>query len=352
MPQIGICVKNLTSGGAEKQAVLLANTLVPEHSVAFIIVNGEKVHEKYLKMLSPKVKVVRFEGSRRTRSKLYHDYVKAGSLDIIFSYLTAANYYSMRAARGTTTKVVSGIRNSKLPLMKHIADALMNRWGVVASVSNCESGKRHFAKTGFKEWKIECIPNCFDPIDEYKKRPERDTVNVITVGRFVAQKDYYTAIKSISRAALECKQLRFTIIGYGELEEKLRNWVKEEGIEDITTIHINSNQIAEELRNADIYLSTSLFEGLSNSIMEGMNADLPIVATAVGDNDKLVKAEVNGYITSTGDYKSIAKHIVRLVNDSELRQQMGLKSKELLKANFTKELFAQRYNELITKLLG
>ena len=44
MPQIGICVKNLTSGGAEKQAVLLANTLVPEHSVAFIIVNGEKVH--------------------------------------------------------------------------------------------------------------------------------------------------------------------------------------------------------------------------------------------------------------------------------------------------------------------
>ena len=48
MPRIGICVKNLTSGGAEKQAVLLANTLVPEHSVAFIIVNGEKVHEKYL----------------------------------------------------------------------------------------------------------------------------------------------------------------------------------------------------------------------------------------------------------------------------------------------------------------
>lgn len=352
MPQIGICVKNLTSGGAEKQAVLLANTLVPEHSVAFIIVNGEKVHEKYLKMLSPEVKVVRFEGSRRTRCKLYHEYVKAEALDIIFSYLTAANYYSMRAARGTATKVVTGIRNSKLPLMKHIADALMNRWGVVASVSNCESGKRHFAKTGFKGEKIECIPNCFDPIEEYKKRSERDFVNVITVGRFVAQKDYYTAIKSISRASSECKQLRFTIIGYGELEDKLRNWVKEEGIEDITTILINSNQIAQELSNADIYLSTSLFEGLSNSIMEGMNADLPIVATAVGDNDKLVKAEVNGYITSTGDYKSIAKHIVRLVNDSELRQQMGLKSKELLKANFTKELFAQRYNELITKLLG
>lgn len=351
MPKIGICVKNLTSGGAEKQAVMLANTLASEHSVAFIIINGEKVHEKYFKMLSSAVKVVRFEGSRRTRCKMYHEYVKAEAPDIIFSYLTAANYYSLCAARGTATKVVTGLRNSKLPLMKHIADALMNRCGSTASVCNCESGKRHFARTGFKSSNIEVIPNCFEPIDNYQERAERSIVNVITVGRFVAQKDYKTAIKAVAEASRQCEQLRFTIIGYGELEDKVRLWVKDAGIESITTIHINSTRIAAELRDADIYLSTSLFEGISNSIMEGMNADLPIVATSVGDNEMLVKNNINGYLTATGDYRSLAQHIIELAESEKLRREMGRKSKALLEANFTRELFAQRYNELITKLI-
>lgn len=344
-------MKNLTSGGAEKQAVMLANTLASEHRVAFIIINGEKVHEKYLAMLQPAIKVVRFEGTRRKRCKMYHEYLKAEALDIIFSYLTAANYYSLCAARGTSTKVVTGLRNSRLPLMKHLADAFMNRCGATASVCNCESGKLHFARTGFKGRKIVVIPNCFSPIEDYQQRSEKSIVNVITVGRFVAQKDYQTAIKAVAKASCQCKQLRFTIIGYGGLEEKVRYWVKENGIEGITKIHINSAQIAAELRNADIYLSTSLFEGISNSIMEGMNADLPIVATSVGDNEMLVKNNINGYLTAIGDYNNIAQRIVELAENRILRQELGRRSKERLQANFTEKLFAQRYNDLIGKLV-
>lgn len=352
MPKIGICVKNLTSGGAEKQAVMLANALVPRHDVAFIILNGEKVHEKYIDMLEPQVKIIKFDGEKKERLAQYRQYIRTAAPDLIFSYLTAANYYSVRASRGTATRVVTGIRNSKLPLTKHIADAILSRWGGVASVSNCESGKRHFAATGFKRSKIEVIPNCFDPIDDYRERPEKDTVDVITVGRFVAQKDYHTAIRAVAEAARGIPKLRFTIIGYGELEAQVRGWVSEAGINDITRILINSDHISEELRNADIYLSTSLFEGISNSIMEGMNADMPVVATSVGDNEVLVEHGYNGYIDATGDYVSMARHIVKLASDASLRREMGRRSKQRLKANFTKELFAERYNELITKLLS
>lgn len=352
MPKIGICVKNLTSGGAEKQAVMLANALVTSHQVAFIILNGEKVHDKYLEMLLPEVSIIKFEGGRRDRLKQYRSYVKRSAPDLIFSYLTAANYYSVRAARGTGAKVVTGLRNSKLPLMKHLADAMLSRWGAVASVSNCESGKRHFASTGFNGSRISVIPNCFDPIDDYRARTQGDTVNVITVGRFVAQKDYRTAIRAVAGAARRCPQLRFTIIGYGELESSVRGWISEEGIENITRILINSDDITGELRKADIYLSTSLFEGVSNSIMEGMNADMPVVATSVGDNDMLVNDGVNGFLTPVGDHMALSRHIAALADDGAMRREMGRKSKELLKAGFTKELFARRYNELITKLLG
>lgn len=351
MAKIGICVKNLTSGGAEKQAVLLANALVASHDVDFIILNGGKIHDKYVDMLDSRVRLVKFTGERKERLTRYRDYVREEAPALIFSYLTAANYYSIKASRGTSTKVVTGIRNSRLPLAKHLADAVMNRWCAVASVCNCESGKRHFARTGFRGSKIAVIPNCFENIDGSVEHGTRDIVKVITVGRFVAQKDYRTAIKAVAGAYRANRDIRFTIIGYGELESSVRQWVREEGIDDITEILINSDRIADELRDADIYLSTSLFEGISNSIMEGMNANLPVVATAVGDNDMLVKPGVNGYLTDKGDSRALAAHIAHLAADRELRQQMGRKSKELLSAGFNADIFARRYNELITKLL-
>jgi glycosyltransferase involved in cell wall biosynthesis len=58
-------------------------------------------------------------------------------------------------------------------------------------------------------------------------------------------------------------------------------------------IFINPANIPDILNECDIYLSTSLFEGLSNSIMEAMVAGLPVIATDVGDNKYLVKDGFN-----------------------------------------------------------
>ena len=94
-------------------------------------------------------------------------------------------------------------------------------------------------------------------------------------------------------------------IGFGKLEQEIRRWVKEEGITDITNILINPDDISGYLSKADIYLSTSLFEGTSNSIMEGMNADLPIIATNVGDNAYLVEEGKNGHLTEKKDIDAL-----------------------------------------------
>lgn len=82
---------------------------------------------------------------------------------------------------------------------------------------------------------------------------------------------------------------KFIIVGYGELESQVRQWVNAYKVGSFTEILINPNNIPQLEYDADIYLSTSLFEGTSNSIMEGMNANLPVVCTDVGDNYCLVK---------------------------------------------------------------
>lgn len=349
---IAVFVKNLTSGGAEKQAVLLANVLSTDYDVHFVVFNAAKTHQKYLDMIheAPKVHLALLNGGHLSRFRQLCSYIKENNIGLIFSYLTAANLYACLAGSITGAKVVTGLRNAELPTGKLIVDRFLTNHMAAITIANCFSGKRNFVSHGFKERKIHVIPNCFDNISPFSSKNESETTSIITVGRFVEQKDYHTAIKSVSLAYSTHKDIRFCIIGFGKLEQEIRRWVKEEGITDITNILINPDDISGYLSKADIYISTSLFEGTSNSIMEGMNADLPVIATNVGDNACLVEEGKNGHLTEKKDVDALAKAICNLVSDKEKRQQYGRYSKCLLIEKYSTGIFRDRYLQIIKEI--
>ena len=353
MPKsIAVFVKHLTSGGAEKQAVLLTKVLSTDYDVHLVVFNAEKAHQKYLDMIheAPKVHLALLNGGYLSRFRQLFSYIKENNIELIFSYLTAANLYACLAGSITGAKVITGLRNAELPTRKLIVDRFLSNHMAAITIANCFSGKRNFVSHGFKEKKIQVIPNCIDNISPFSLKKETETIDIITVGRFVEQKDYLTAIKSVSQAYRTHKEIRFNIIGFGKLEQEIRKWVKEEGIADITNILINPDNISNYLSNADIYLSTSLFEGTSNSIMEGMNADLPIIATNVGDNAYLVEEGKNGHLTKKKDVDAIAKAICTLVSDKEKRQQYGRYSKCLLIEKYSTGIFRDRYLQIIKEI--
>lgn len=349
---IAVFVKNLTSGGAEKQAVLLAKVLSIDYDVHFVVFNAAKIHQKYLDMIheAPKVHLALLNGRHLSRFRQFCSYIKENNIEFIFSYLTAANLYACLAGSITGAKVITGLRNTELPIRKLVVDRFLTNHMAAITIANCFSGKRNFVSHGFKEKKIYVIPNYFDNISPFSSKKETETIAIITVGRFVEQKDYLTAIKSVSLAYRTHKDIRLCIIGFGKLEQKIRRWVKEEGIADITNILINPDNISNYLSNADIYLSTSLFEGTSNSIMEGMNADLPIIATNVGDNAYLVEEGKNGHLTEKKDIDALAKVICHLVSDKEKRQQYGRYSKCLLIEKYSKGTFRDKYLQIIKEI--
>lgn len=349
MIKIAIFVKNLTSGGAEKQSVLLAKALSDCYETHYIIFNGEKVHQKYMDMLKEdsKIHIHYFKGGHGARYNEFVKYLEHNNIKAIFSYLTAANFYACMAGKKVKAKVFTGLRNAELPVLKCIADRMLTNIFAEMAISNSYSGKVNFVMKGFNERKIIVIPNCFENIKPYTEKTANETLHIITVGRFVPQKDYETAIHAIAELKKKCNNIAFDIVGYGEQENQIREWVKTYKIDDITSIYINPSNIAELLDNADIYLSTSLFEGTSNSIMEAMNADLPIVATNVGDNGKLVRSEGNGYLCEKKDYSDIADKLEILANDNNLRKKMGKESKVLLKAEYSVDKFRQSYKNLL-----
>lgn len=346
---IAIFVKNLTSGGAEKQAVLLAKALAGDYEVHFIILNGDKLHHKYLDLLreDKRVNVAMFHGGHLSRFRQFVKYLKVRHISAVFSYLTAANAYACMASFCHKMKVYTGLRNAELPTLKRMADRVMANRVATKAIANCYSGKKNFSVHGFRKDKIVVIPNCFEKIQPYQVKPYHEVKHVITVGRFVAQKDYETAIRTIAEVKKKYSNIHFDIVGYGELEAQIRGWVKQYDIEDITTIYINPPHIPELLNGADIYLSTSLFEGTSNSIMEGMNADMPVVCTNVGDNGYLVENGKNGFLAEIADYKKLSESLLRLLNDDELRISMGKQSKEHLQNVYSVEIFRNRYQAIL-----
>ena len=348
---IAIIVKNLSIGGAEKQSILLAKALSEKYNISYIIFNGNKFDEKYLNWLkeSESLQVKQFCGNFIVRFVLLCGFLKKSSISIIFSYLTGANVYALCAGKIAKVKYIySGIRTVKLAFIKMYIDKYIANHFATQTVINSYSGEKYFAKKGFKENKMIVIPNCFDKIIGYVPKPNNDKIRIITVGRFVPEKDYYTALLAISELKKAgFNEILYQIVGYGKLESEIHLWIKKLQIEDIVEIYINPNNISELLNNADIYLSTSLFEGTSNSIMEALNASLPVIATDVGDNTELVKEGINGYLSTIGDSKDIMQKLGLLLSDVQLRTTMGLKSNELLQNHFSLHIFKEKYINLI-----
>lgn len=347
-----IVVKNLTVGGAEKQSILLAKALKNDFQVHYLILDGRYQEAKYMEILhaNPEIKIKAFYGSLFSRFAQYTNYLKNEKIGTIFSYLTAANVITGIAAKlAGEVSVYSGLRNAYLPPEKALADRLVANYLAEKAILNCYSGKDFFLKSGFRISKLAVISNCFDNIQPYfKKENSTDEVFIITVGRFVAQKDYETALNAINILRKTNTNIKYKIVGYGVLENDIRAKIKSLDLSEYVELLIDPKNISELLNNADIYLSTSLFEGTSNSIMEGLNADLPVVATNVGDNFKLILHGENGYLADVKSPEEIAAFLQKLVEKKSLRMKMGQRSKEHLLEHFSIENFRNNYLTLLS----
>ena len=349
--RIAIFIPTIKPGGAEKQAALLAIHLSKKHQVHFVAFFGHLEESPIVRriLVEANVNVIYIEGGVINKSRQYYKFLKENKIEICFNYISQCDIIgSFIEKLAGVDKIFNGIRNCKLPLIKLIGEWFAHNFVADYTIYNCYSGARNFEAKGFSKSKTIIIPNCFLDISEPIKHEIREKKQIITVARFQPQKDYKTSIRAIAEIKKTRHDFEFVIIGHGYLEPKIRQWVKFYGIENCTTIYVAPDNVQEILKSADIYLSTSLFEGTSNSIMEAMNWSLPVVATNVGDNDQLVKHDWNGFITPVGDYRTIALYIIRLIQDDCLRREMGLRGNERLH-NYSEERFIENYSRLLEK---
>lgn len=355
MRRIAIFITSLRSGGAEKQACILAKTLSLEPMdvtlISFRAQEGASTTNLRILGEGRDIKLPVLSGNVISRLNQVRKIIKDGRFDTIFNYLSFSDFFGGIFGRLYGVKLVAGgIRNSRLPWHKRLFERIVHNHISHFTIHNSHAGYEEFSRKGFREDKSLVIPNCIDMVEI--KRPSRlprQKKTIISVGRFVPQKDYSTALKAIKTLAETRDDFRFIIVGYGEMENAIRNQIKEMGLSDIVEIFIRPDNVMEMLTESDIYLSTSIFEGTSNSIMEALLASLPVVATNVGDNSYLVKDGENGMLHECGDSEGIAHSLTTLLDDENLRVKMGICSAKLLKDNYSEEAFRKRYLDFLKK---
>jgi glycosyltransferase involved in cell wall biosynthesis len=102
---------------------------------------------------------------------------------------------------------------------------------------------------------------------------------------------------------------------------------------------------------SDIFLNTSISEGMSGAILEAMAESLPVIATRNSGNAALVDNNQSGFLVGLNDPDDLIEKLLHLISDKELRDNMGATGKDLVEKYYTSELEIHRLLKIYEKVI-
>lgn len=217
------------------------------------------------------------------------------------------------------------------------AEQIMAHWTDVIITMNqedYEAAQKFKLRKGGKVYKVHGVGITLSEyeniqVDKKKKREElgvKDTdIICISAGDIVARKNYGVAIEAIAKA--NNSQLHYIVCGVGPERDALEKKAKDLGISGQIHFLGFRTDIKDLLAVSDIFLFSSLQEGLPRSLMEAMAIGLPVVASNIRGNVDLIEEGINGYLCNPKDANSFAQKLEIMASDYEMRNRMSASNK-------------------------
>ncbi|MEG0577647.1 MAG: glycosyltransferase family 4 protein [Bacilli bacterium] len=168
------------------------------------------------------------------------------------------------------------------------------------------------------------------------------------VARLAMQKDPNTFIE----ACLSLKEYNIAVIilGDGPLEDTIASKIKNNDAENLFRVLGYVKNTAYYYENFDLFVSTSLWEGLPYSILEAMNAEVPIIATSIEGVTELIIDSKTGLLVRPKDVKGLSNQIKKLLSDKALNQKLSKNAKNHLITHYSIENMVEILSELYVSL--
>ena len=172
---------------------------------------------------------------------------------------------------------------------------------------------------------------------------EQDFV-VGIVARLAPIKNHSLLLRAFASFAIDKPMnKKLLIIGDGPERSNLEDLSRQLGVDGITHF-LGDRRDTEALFNAmDVYVLSSLSEGMNLTLLEAMGCGLAVVATAVGGNVEIVQHESSGYLVSLAEHEEMGRRLQQLAADQQLRARLGLAGRELTLRKFDEKTMMDQY---------
>ena len=357
--RVALVIPTMDRGGAEKQLCLLAENLPRDRfDVHVFLLTRDGPRSQRLRDAGIPVTVIgkRFKADPTALLRLRRE-LKRLKPDIVHTWLFAANSFGRAAAKMAGVKRIIASERCVDP-WKTTAHFMIDRHQAKyteAITTNSVGIRDFYAANGIDPNLFRVIANGIEPRDvddisrvEAFERLEvpPDRKLILAVGRLWPQKRYRDLIWAAELVCSMRQDTTLVIIGDGpQRGELLRHR------DAVTTPkHVrfvgSRNDVPQLLPHADVFWIGSEYEGQSNSVIEAMQAGVPVVASNIPGNVDLVLHDQTGRLATLGDRADFASQTNDFFENPEVAKQLAATARHRIATEFTVQSMTDKHAEL------
>ena len=342
-------------GGAEKQNVMLANAMAErKHDVTIISISVNNNCYPLDKRVNYIFLPDRKKGALRiiTRYQDIKKKLKELRPDVTVNFWFQSAYMTAAMSRSLTGKIIYAERGD--PGDKEYSGAL----GVVRYLTLPHIDGFVFQSKGAKSYfdskvqrRSSVIPNpVFVDAEDYPK-VEKRRKTIVTVGRLHPQKNQKLLIDAFALIADKIPEYTLEIYGDGELKEELQRKIDELQLENRVFLKGTSTQIHSLIYDVTLFVLSSDYEGLPNTLLEAMSLGIPCISTDCrpGGAREIIKDHRTGIITPIDEAEKLALAMIYLIQNEVLAGEYAKEAMKDMK-RFKPEVIYSRWESLLRKL--
>lgn len=287
--------------------------------------------------------------------------------DILHTQLFASDIIGRLLGRFVRVPVViTSIRNSYYGgPFRDLALRLTERFADRTTIVSEEAAKQFIARRVVPAAKLHVIHNGLDPesfkvgLSREQKLELRNNLGLpikgillLCVGSLTDQKGYPDLIRAFQLISGKWPAAKLVIAGGGPLKNVLATRIAELKLNDRIMMIGRSDQVPSLMAAADLFILSSLWEGLPGVVMEAMAAGLPVVATAVGGSPELVVEGVTGFLAPAGAPEQFTLMLEKTLSmPEEERRRMGQEGRLRVEEHFNVTRMVKSYETLYDECL-
>jgi glycosyltransferase involved in cell wall biosynthesis len=200
--------------------------------------------------------------------------------------------------------------------------------------------------------RVVVVPNAYDAARfTCQERTRADVLRLVSVGRLAPEKGFDVLIEAVGVALTRGLECRLSVVGAGPEEDRLRGLIEHLGLEDRVRLAgaLDGDHLLTELRDADVFVSSSHREGFGVAILEALATGLPVVATQSGGPMDFIGPE-DGLFVPPGDADALARAIDSIAGDLDCFDGASIARRAL--ERFSPEVVGAQLVEVYERVVG